>query len=80
MLDLLKKVIKDVSTLTNGTDYDSGKLMGWAGLLTFVGLSVYEVVWNHGHFDPVSWGTGFAALIAGIAANLLIKHKTEPTQ
>lgn len=77
MLEGTFKFVKDQLTLANGQDYDSGKGMGWLGVLTFISLSIYEVVWNNGHFDPVTWGTGFGGLIAAVAANLFIKHKTE---
>lgn len=72
------KFFKDQFTISNGLDYDTGKTMGWFGVVSFISLSFFEVVWNHGHFDPVAWGTGFGVLIAAVAANLLIKHKTEP--
>jgi len=78
MFETIKKFIKDQLTLANGNDYDSGKMMGWLGIAAFISLSVYEIGWNKGHFDPVGWGTGFGTVIAAIAANLLIKHKTEP--
>lgn len=73
-MNLLSRIIKDCSTVANGEDFDVGRILGTAGVLTYLGLCIV----NWAKFDPVLYGTGFAAAIAGMAAALAIQHKTEP--
>ena len=72
------KFIKDIFTLANGEDFDIGRIVGFAGAVTFIYLSIFAVVVKGQAFDPQAWGMGFGLLITGIGAALMLKHKTEP--
>jgi hypothetical protein len=46
-----------------------------AGVLSFIALGVYAVVWNHQAFDPMGYGTGLGAAIGAAAAGMGVKAK-----
>lgn len=43
-------------------------LLAALGTLTYIGLSVWEVVVQKNDFEPVNYATGLAAIIAGFGA------------
>jgi hypothetical protein len=73
-MNLLSRIIKDCSTVANGEDFDVGRILGTLGVFMYFVLCAV----NWAKFDPQTYGIGFAAVIAGMAAALAIQHKTEP--
>lgn len=47
-------------------------------VLTFLGLSIYSVVWKHQHFDMQSFGIGAGAVIGALGAALKLTAKGAP--
>jgi len=66
-----KKLLKDCMTEVDGKSYCPFRVGGFAltstSLPTFIALSVYDVVFHSQHFDMVSFGTAFGAMMTGIA-------------
>jgi hypothetical protein len=45
------------------------------GVLSFIGLAIYAVVFNHQPFAPLDYGTGLGSAIGGAAAGMGLKAK-----
>jgi hypothetical protein len=71
-------IVKDLLTGIDGETHDIGRWLGALSGLTSIGLTVYDVVINHTHFDCQAFGIGVAALATGIGALLKLKAETEP--
>jgi len=79
MIQTIQKVIHDCLTGVDGSTYDPARVYGAMAVNVFLLCSMIAVfrnqVWN-----PVEYGTGFAALLAGFGAAVAFKAKTEPPQ
>ncbi len=73
-------MLRDILTGIDGTTHDLGRWLGAAGGSTGIALTVYDVVVNHVHFNMLEFGTGMAALAAGVGAMLKLKESTEPKE
>jgi hypothetical protein len=78
----LKKLVKDCLTENNGSSYCpfrvAGAALSAAGIPTFLGCAVYAAY--QGHFDPIAFGGGFAAMMSGLgvlAGGIALKAKTD---
>ena len=76
-MGLAAKVVHDSLTLADGESYDLGRILAAAGLLTFLGLSIYEVCYHGTKFDPQGWGAGFGLAVAGYGAMQALKNRSE---
>lgn len=47
------------------------------GVLTFLGLAVYAVVWKSQPFDPQAFGIGLGATIGAAATGMGLKARSE---
>lgn len=56
---------------------DLGRILWAIGTFVFFALSIHSV-WHGTTFDPIAWGTGFAAVLAAGGAALWMKKDTEP--
>ena len=56
---------------------DLGRILWAIGTLVYFVLSIHSV-WHGTTFDPVAWGSGFAAVLAAGGAALWMKKDTEP--
>jgi hypothetical protein len=56
---------------------DIGRILWFESIQAFIGLTIYHI-YNHGVFDPVTWGGGLAALLAAGGAALGLKGGVEP--
>ena len=75
MLSGLTKFWRDLMTEDDGgTTYCPVRIFGSGLLSTHVAATVWQVI-QHGTFDPVAFGTGSAALIAGVGAAIGAKSK-----
>lgn len=79
----LMKMVKDCLTENNGESYCPFRVAGAAlassGIPTFLGCAVLSV-WRHGAFDAVAFGTGFAAMMGGmavLAGGVAMKARTD---
>jgi formate hydrogenlyase subunit 3/multisubunit Na+/H+ antiporter MnhD subunit len=79
----LKKLVHDCLTENDGASYCpfrvSGAALSMAGIPTFIGCAIAELV-RTGHFDAMSYGGAFAAMMGGIgvlAGGVAIKARTD---
>lgn len=71
------KFFRDMFTGKDNKTYDIGRVLWFQSVQAFVLLSVYAI-YKGGEFDPITWGAGIAALIAGGGAGIKLKADTEP--
>lgn len=82
MLAQLKKLIHDCLTENDGTSYCPFRCGGAALSATGIPAFIANSVWAgfHGHWDPMAFGTGFAAMFGGmsmLAAGVAFKARTD---
>lgn len=85
MFATIKRVVKDCLTEPNGTSYDLVRVVAMAmagtGFPGFLGMAAYSVYASPDHrFDMIAFGTGFGAILTGIAAvtgAIAFKQKTD---
>lgn len=69
MFETIKKLIHDCLTENDGQSFCpfrvGGAGLSATGIPTFIGASLWSVI--HGHWDPVAYGTAFAAMMSGMA-------------
>jgi hypothetical protein len=70
----LGKFWRDIMTESDGTTYCPVRIFGTGLITTHVGATVWQVI-QHGTFDAVAFGTGSAALIAGLGGAIGAKAK-----
>lgn len=66
--------------LVTGKDGQTHDLVKWSavlGTLQGLGLTAYDTIVNHVHFDIQSFGIGLGALLAAVGAALKFKDGTE---
>lgn len=68
--------LKHLFTLKDNETYDIGRVLWMLSVLTFIGLSIYDVALGHA-FDGIHFGAGSASVLAGGAGGLALKNKTE---
>ena len=72
-------VLKDLFTESDNETWDVGRLQWAVGTIVYFALSAYAYVWKGQPFDPIAWGTGFGAVMAGGGGMVWMKGK-EPGQ
>jgi hypothetical protein len=72
-----QKFFRDIFTGRDNRTYDMGRVLWFQSVQAFVLVTIYSLH-KGGSFDPVTWGAGLAALIAGGGAAIGIKASTEP--
>lgn len=77
-----KKLLHDCLTENNGTSYCPFRVGGFAlsaaGIPTFIGCQVWATL--HGEWHPMDFGSGFAAILGGmalLAGGVAIKARTD---
>lgn len=78
MLTFLKTFLNDLMTTRDGVSFDVIRVGAIVTGATFVGLAIYAVVANKQPFDPLAFGSGAAALFAGVGVGIGAKVKDEP--
>jgi len=74
----MNKFIKDLLTEINGEKFDVARVLWILGVLVYIGLSIAAVIIKGQLWDPVNYGIGFGAVLAGGGAALALK-KDAPT-
>ena len=74
----MQKFFRHLFTSSDNKTYDLGCIL-WAQMgIAFVAVSGWAYSSGHASFDPVAWGGGAAAILAGGAGGLKLKQSTEP--
>ncbi|MGH7745940.1 MAG: hypothetical protein ACREQ5_14355 [Candidatus Dormibacteria bacterium] len=69
---------KDLTTERDGITYDPARILWILGIMFYFVFSAYTVLKGTGHaFDYISFGTGFATIMASGAAAVRIKLDSE---
>lgn len=63
--------LKDLITDYDGATLETGRVAAVAGILTFIGLSIWVVVMQGKDFDMLAFGGGFGALVGGLGVYLM---------
>lgn len=78
----LATAIHDIITTTSGDAVDLVRINALLGMLVYLGLQIYSVVWQKQPFQPHEFGIGLGAVIAsvGIALKLSPDNSITPDQ
>jgi hypothetical protein len=77
MMEFIKKLAKDSFTGIDGESYDIGRGLWFAGVVVFLGSSIYAL--THGQaWDAMAYGAGLGGLLAGGGIAIGMKSNTEP--
>jgi len=77
VFNLVKQVVKDISTERDGVSFDITKVLWVIGTLIFLGLTIYVVTIKNQPFSFVDWGIAFASMLAGGSAGIKFKETNE---
>lgn len=73
----IRQHLKNLFTGKDNSTLDLGRVLWAKGSVVYCGLAGYAAVHAHA-FDPVAFGTGFAAVLGAGGAALWAKKDTEP--
>lgn len=74
----LRDFLNDLTTTRDGVSFDPIRVGMIVSGLTLIGLAAYAVIINKQPFDPLSFGSGTAAILAGGGVGIGAKRKDEP--
>ncbi len=77
--ETLRKFFKDILTGKDNQTYDMGRLLWVQGAISYC-IIAFFAVYKGQHWDPIAFGSGFAAILAAGGAALKIKESTEPNK
>lgn len=77
-MNILARVIKDVTTIADGKSFCYAKVHGWIAFFMGTGISAYTAIENKTMFDFKDFCIGTSALIGAVGAAILMKKKDEP--
>lgn len=72
-------IIRDLFSGQDNYSLDIGRILWAMGVIVFLGMTIFDVLINR-KFDYITWGTGFAAVLAAGGVALRIKETTEPNK
>lgn len=72
------KILKDITTVANGQDYDLGRIAILVGVLAFIILSSISLIFKNQLFNAADYGIGLGSILGGGGLGLKFKHETEP--
>lgn len=75
----LKSMINDIITTTSGDAVDLVRINALLGMLVFLGLEIYNVVWQKQPFQPHEFGIGMGAVIAAVGIALKLSPDNSVT-
>jgi hypothetical protein len=73
-----KGSVLQVFTGADNQTLDLGRILWFKMSLAYIGLTAFHIIAHHAAFDPVAFGSGAAAVLAGGGAGVAIKANTEP--
>lgn len=76
--DPVQILIKHCLTGIDGETYDIARVIGIAGVIFYMVMTVYNVAHEHVKFDYVNWGIGFASVISSMGVAIKLKENQEP--
>lgn len=77
IIDKIKTFFVHCGTGSDNTTWDVVRVGGGLGILAAIGLAIGHMV-LHNSYDPTSFGTGIAAIIASVGAGVGMKKGSEP--
>lgn len=77
-IDRIKTFLNDLATTRDGVSFDPIRVGGMITGAVFLGLAIYHVVVLRQPFDALNFGSGAAALFAGMGAGIGMKRNDEP--
>lgn len=78
MMDGIKKMFRDVFTEPDGKTICPVRVIGIFGSMQGLGMSAYDVVIQHQHFDLQAYGLGMGATLAALGVALGMKKDAQP--
>ena len=78
MISRIKSFLNDLATTRDGVTYDVIRVGGMLAGAVFLALATYNVVGLRQPFDAMNFGSGAAALFAGMGVGIAAKAKDEP--
>lgn len=76
----MKDILKQLVTGIDGETHDVARWLGIISVLTFLALTIYVVVFQHGDWKMTEFGAGLAALFTSIGAFIKLKENQEPKE
>lgn len=73
----MQKLFNDLFTGKDNQTYEMGRFLWCAGCLIFFVLCLIDAC-SCRHFNPIEYGAGLGAVLAGGGAAIALKSKTEP--
>lgn len=70
-------IIKDILTGIDGQSYDIGRVLWSVGVVSYIIYGGWHLFLDH-LYNPLDYGAGFGAILAGGGAGIGLKAKTEP--
>lgn len=74
-----KRILRHTFTGPDNATVDIGRVLWFIGAIAFIAISAF-FVWKTGQWNPLEWGSGFAAVNGGSAAGIKLKEKSEPSE
>lgn len=71
------KLLRDLFAEADNSTWDLGRILGAIAFTQYLGYGLNAYVIHNQVFDPVSAGTGLAAMMAGFGAMILMKGKEQ---
>jgi hypothetical protein len=71
----MMKFFMDLFTESDNVTWDLGRVLGSIAFLQYLGYGLDAYVIRGQMFDPISAGSGLAAMMAGFGAMILMKGK-----
>lgn len=75
----LGRIIRHTFTGKDNMTIDINRILWFLGAISFIIISAY-FVWKTGQWNPLEWGSGFAAVNGGSGLASKLKESAEPTQ
>jgi len=73
----MNKFLKDCLTEIDGESYDVARILFIAGVVCFLGLACFHVIFLRHDFDAIGYGTGLGGLLGGGGAGIGLRGKME---
>lgn len=72
----IAKMIRDILTNSDGITYCHARVSGLATTIIYWSMAIVDITMTH-KFDPMTFATGYAAILAAICGGAWMKRDTE---